>query len=66
MGESKASKIFWIIRVIFAILILASMATWFMKPNTMNSFELIGAIGGRIFIAYLLIRRWGKKESNDS
>ena len=66
MSESKASKIFWIIRVIFAILILASMATWFMKPSTMDPFELVGAVGGRIFIAYLLIRRWGKKELNDS
>jgi hypothetical protein len=66
MSESKASKIFWIIRVIFAILILASMATWFMKPNTMDPFELMGAIGGRILIAYLLIRRWGKKESKEN
>jgi hypothetical protein len=42
------------------------MATWFMKPNTMDPFELMGAIGGRILIAYLLIRRWGKKESKEN
>ena len=66
MRESKILKIFWIVRVIFAILILVSMATWFIKPNSMDPFELMGAIGGRIFIAYLLIRRWGKKESNES
>jgi hypothetical protein len=66
MRESKFSKLFWIVRVIFAILILASMSIWIIKPNTMEPFELMGAIGGRIFIAYLLIRRWGKKESNEN
>jgi hypothetical protein len=58
-------NIFWILRVILALLLLASMALWFLKPNTMDPFEMMGAIGGRIFIAYLLIKRWGKKDSNE-
>lgn len=58
-------NIFWILRVILALLLLASMSMWFIKPNTMDSFEMMGAIGGRIFIAYLLMKRWGKKDSNE-
>lgn len=51
-------KVIWYMRLALATLVLLSMSIWFVKPPSTDVFEIVGAVGGRVLIAYLLIRKW--------
>lgn len=60
----RTSKIYTIARVariIFGVVIILTMGLFIYKPPSTNPSVLFGAIGGRLLLAYLFIKRWAPK-----
>jgi hypothetical protein len=61
--ESKIFKVARGVRMVFAVIILLVAVVMFFKSDKLNG-EFIGETAGRLFVAYLLIRRWAPKNNS--
>lgn len=62
--NDRTSKIFQIarvVRVIFGVLIILTIGLFIFKPPSSTPSILVGAIGGRLLLGYLFIKRWAPK-----
>jgi len=62
--DSKIYKVARGFRILIAILILLTIVTIF-NHKIGDPFEVMGAVLGKILIAYLLCKRWNKKSQNE-
>ncbi len=60
--ESKIFKVARGVRTVFAVVILFVAVVMFFRSDKLGG-EFLGETAGRLFMAYLLIRRWAPKNT---